>query len=129
LDLSSRCLPSSPMPSWISAGAFSVSADDAEERTPMFRVLILLFWVSLIVGTLAAHSGVANWAVTLAALYFTARWWAGRRRVARRSEPQRTGSGGRANDHTSGTTGGGRRPSHGRDRRDEHPQPVVATAA
>lgn len=48
----------------------------------MLRVLIALFWVSLIVGTLAAHSLVANWAVTLAALYFTARWWAGRRRVA-----------------------------------------------
>jgi hypothetical protein len=51
----------------------------------MLRVLIMLFWVSLIVGTLAAHSVVANWAVTLAALYFTARWWAGRRRVARGS--------------------------------------------
>jgi hypothetical protein len=47
----------------------------------MLRVLITLFWVSLIVGTLLAHSVVANWAVTLAALYFTARWWAGRRRA------------------------------------------------
>src|SRR5689334_457853 len=51
----------------------------------MLRLLIALFWVSLIIGTLAAHSVVANWAVTLAALYFTARWWAGRRRAARPS--------------------------------------------
>lgn len=48
----------------------------------MLRVLIALFWVSLIVGTLVAHSVVANWAVTLALLYFTARWWTGRRRAA-----------------------------------------------
>ena len=53
----------------------------------MFRVLVVLFWVSLIVGTLLAHSVVANWAVTLAALYFTAKWWAGRQRVARNSTP------------------------------------------
>ena len=33
----------------------------------MFRLLIALFWVSLIIGTLLAHSVVANWAVTLAA--------------------------------------------------------------
>jgi hypothetical protein len=39
----------------------------------------------LIVGTLLAHSVVANWAVTLTALYFTARWWAGRRRAATNS--------------------------------------------
>src|SRR4051794_11696245 len=51
----------------------------------MFRVLVALFWVSLIIGTLVAHSVVANWAVTLAALYFTARWWSSRRRVARTS--------------------------------------------
>jgi len=51
----------------------------------MLRLLIVLFWVSLIVGTLVAHSVVANWAVTLAALYFTARWWAGRRQVPRTS--------------------------------------------
>jgi hypothetical protein len=51
----------------------------------MLRLLIALFWVSLIIGTLVAHSVVANWAVTLAALYFTARWWAGRRRTARTS--------------------------------------------
>lgn len=48
----------------------------------MLRVLLVLFWVSLIVGTLVAHSVIANWAVTLALLYFTARWWAGRRRAA-----------------------------------------------
>jgi hypothetical protein len=45
----------------------------------MLRVLITLFWISLLIGTLAAHSVVANWAVTLAGLYFAARWWAGRR--------------------------------------------------
>ena len=50
----------------------------------MLRVLLFaVFWVSLIVGTLVAHSVVANWAVTLAALYFTTRWWAGRRQAAR----------------------------------------------
>jgi hypothetical protein len=53
----------------------------------MFRVLVALFWVSLIVGTLLAHSVVANWAVTLAALYFTAKWWSGRQRVAPSSTP------------------------------------------
>ena len=51
----------------------------------MLRILIALFWVSLLVGTLVAHSVVANWAVTLAALYFTARWWGGRRRASRTS--------------------------------------------
>lgn len=48
----------------------------------MLRVCFVLFWVSLIVGTLVAHSVVANWAVTLALLYFTARWWAGRHQTA-----------------------------------------------
>ncbi len=51
----------------------------------MLPVLFVLFWVSLIVGTLLAHSLIANWAVALAFLYFTARWWAGRHRGARRS--------------------------------------------
>ena len=46
-------------------------------------VLFTLFWVSLIVGTLVAHSVVANWAVTLAAMYFTARWWTRRQQAAR----------------------------------------------
>jgi hypothetical protein len=49
----------------------------------MFRALIILFWVSLIIGTLVAHSVVANWAVTLAATYFTVRWWTRRRHAAR----------------------------------------------
>src|SRR5437867_7410320 len=73
------------MPSWISTGAFSVSSKHADERTSVLRILIALFWISLIIGTLVAHSVVANWAVTLAALYFTARRWAGRRRAARTS--------------------------------------------
>jgi hypothetical protein len=47
----------------------------------MLRVVIVLFWVSLIVGTLLAHSLVANWAVTLAGLYFGARWFAARKRT------------------------------------------------
>ena len=51
----------------------------------MLRVLFLLFWISLIVGTLVAHSVVANWAVTLALLYVTARWWGGRRRTTQTS--------------------------------------------
>ena len=59
-----------------------MSAEHAEERNLMFRVLIALFWASLIIGTALAHSVIANWAVTLAALYFTARWWTGRRRTA-----------------------------------------------
>jgi hypothetical protein len=49
----------------------------------MLRVLITLFWISLLIGPLAAHSVVANWAVTLAGLYFAARWWAGRRHSSR----------------------------------------------
>jgi len=49
----------------------------------MLRVLITLFWISLLIGTLAAHSVVANWAVTLAGLYFATRWWVGRRRCSR----------------------------------------------
>lgn len=49
----------------------------------MLRVVIVLFWVSLLVGTLVAHSVVANWAVTLAGLYFGARWFAGRRSIQR----------------------------------------------
>jgi hypothetical protein len=49
----------------------------------MLRVLIALFWISLIIGTLVAHSVVANWAVTLVGCYFGARWWVGRRRAAR----------------------------------------------
>jgi len=49
----------------------------------MLRVLITLFWISLLIGTLAAHRVLANWAVTLAGLYFAARWWAGRRQSSR----------------------------------------------
>ncbi len=47
----------------------------------MIRVIVLLFWLSMIIGTLLAHNVVANWAVTLAGLYFFSRWWAGRRRA------------------------------------------------
>ena len=46
----------------------------------MIRVLIVLFWLSLLIGTLLAHNLVANWAVTLAGLYFLARWWSHRSR-------------------------------------------------
>jgi hypothetical protein len=48
----------------------------------MIRVIVVLFWVGLLVGTLVAHNVVTNWAVTLAALYFFARWWG--RRVRQR---------------------------------------------
>jgi hypothetical protein len=41
-----------------------------------------VFWFCLLVGTLLAHSVIANWAVTLAGLYFGARWFAGRRRTS-----------------------------------------------
>jgi len=41
----------------------------------MFRVIVVLFWVGLLVGTLVAHNLVTNWAVTLMGLYFVARWW------------------------------------------------------
>ena len=54
----------------------------------MLRVVIVLFWVSLLVGTLVAHSVVANWAVTLAGLYFGARWFAGRRSTQRTATVQ-----------------------------------------
>jgi hypothetical protein len=54
----------------------------------MLRVLIVLFWVSLLVGTLVAHSVVANWATTLAGLYFGARWFAGRRSTQRTATVQ-----------------------------------------
>ena len=46
----------------------------------MIRVLIVLFWLSLLIGTLLAHNLIANWAVTLAGLYFLARWWSHRSR-------------------------------------------------
>jgi hypothetical protein len=46
----------------------------------MIRALIVLFWLSLLIGTLLAHNLVANWAVALAGLYFLARWWTGRSR-------------------------------------------------
>jgi hypothetical protein len=56
----------------------------------VIRVLIVLFWLSLLIGTLLAHNLVANWAVTLAGLYFLARWWNHRsreRRQAKAAEP------------------------------------------
>jgi hypothetical protein len=51
----------------------------------MIRVVIVLFWLSLLIGTLLAHNIVANWAVTLAGLYFLARWWRGRSQASRAS--------------------------------------------
>jgi hypothetical protein len=42
------------------------------------RVLVVLFWFSLIIGTLLARNIVANWAVALAGLYMLTRWWAAR---------------------------------------------------
>ena len=56
----------------------------------MIRVLIILFWLSLLIGTLLAHNLVANWAVTLAGLYLLACWWNHRsreRRAAKAAEP------------------------------------------
>ena len=49
----------------------------------MIRVLVVLFWLSLLIGTLLAHSLVANWAVTLAGLYVLARWWRSRAAMSR----------------------------------------------
>jgi hypothetical protein len=46
----------------------------------VIRVLIVLFWLSLLIGTLLAHNLIATWAVTLAGLYFLARWWSHRSR-------------------------------------------------
>jgi hypothetical protein len=60
----------------------------------MIRVVIVLFWLSLLIGTLLAHNIVANWAVTLAGLYFLARWWRGRNqafRASRHAAPPPTG--------------------------------------
>jgi hypothetical protein len=51
----------------------------------MLRILIVLFWLGLLVGTLLAHSLVANWSVTLAGLYFLSRWWRGRRQAGPRA--------------------------------------------
>ena len=47
----------------------------------MFRIVMAVFWICLLIGTLVAHSVIANWAVTLAGLYFGARWFAARRRT------------------------------------------------
>jgi hypothetical protein len=44
----------------------------------MIRVIIVLFWIGLLVGTLVAHNVVTNWIVTFGGLYFLARWWTGR---------------------------------------------------
>jgi hypothetical protein len=49
----------------------------------MLRVLIVMFWVGLLIGTLLAHNIVANWAGTLAGLYFLARWWRSRAEMSR----------------------------------------------
>jgi hypothetical protein len=48
----------------------------------MVHVLVVLFWVSLLLGTLLAHNIVANWAVALGGLYLSARWWARRSHAA-----------------------------------------------
>ena len=55
----------------------------------MIRVLIVLFWLSLLIGTLLAHNLITNWAVTLAGLYFLAPWWShrSRERRAKAAEP------------------------------------------
>jgi hypothetical protein len=72
-----------PLLSWVSYGGVLLSATHADEKSPsMFRVLILLFWISLLTGTLLAHNIVANWAVTLTGLYFLVRWRSARRRDA-----------------------------------------------
>jgi hypothetical protein len=55
----------------------------------MFRVLVVLFWISLLIGTLLAHYIVANWALTLAGLYFLARWWTLRNQASRQSSAAR----------------------------------------
>ena len=49
----------------------------------MVHVLVVLFWVSLLLGTLLAHNIVANWAVALGGLYFLVRWWTRRSHAAR----------------------------------------------
>jgi hypothetical protein len=48
----------------------------------MVRVLIVLFWIGLLIGTLLARNIAANWAVTLTGLYFFVRWRGARRRAA-----------------------------------------------
>ena len=70
----------------------------------MIRVFIVLFWLSLLIGTLLAHNLVANWAVTLAGLYFLARWWNHRsreRRVAKAAEPATRANPGHGASETS----------------------------
>ncbi len=51
----------------------------------MFQVLVVVFWLSLIIGTALAQNIVANWAVALAGLYFLARWWSRRTQASRRT--------------------------------------------
>src|SRR5215216_6680349 len=49
----------------------------------MIRVVIILFWLSFLVGTLVSQDIVANRAVTLVGLFFLARWWMSRSRDSR----------------------------------------------
>jgi hypothetical protein len=41
----------------------------------MIRVVIVLFWLSLLIGTLFAHNLVANRVVSIAGLYFPRHRW------------------------------------------------------
>jgi hypothetical protein len=56
----------------------------------MIRVMVVLFWVGLLIGTLVAHNVVTNWAVTLGGLYFLARWWSHRHQHAGSSQGPRS---------------------------------------
>jgi hypothetical protein len=73
----------------------------------VIRVIVVLFWLSLLIGTLLAHNLVANWAVTLAGLYILARWWNHRgreRRAAKASVPTtRTNAGHGASESSAAT--------------------------
>src|SRR5262245_57441028 len=46
----------------------------------MLRAIVLLFWLSLLVGSLLARNLVVNWALALAGFYFLSRWWSRRTR-------------------------------------------------
>ena len=55
----------------------------------MVRLLIVLFWISLIVGTYVTGNVLGNWVVCLLALFFFIR---SRRRSARHDTPAETAS-------------------------------------
>ena len=59
----------------------------------MVRLLIVLFWISLIVGTYVTGNVLGNWVVCLLALFFFIRSRRRRERHDAPAEPHRAGAG------------------------------------